>query len=118
MSQKEFTFTIGERLAMIRLYNEFKGTMTEMVQLQEDVKNVVITDEEAAQAEMKTVPAGKDKDGNDLSRTTWKDEGNDKVVSLSQESVDYLRAKIKAKNEAKEFTFGDKEIASLADKIN
>ena len=115
---KEFTFSLGDRVAMTNLFNDFKGSITQLAQISEDVKHVVITKEEWDKAEVKTIPAGKDKDGNDLIRQEWKEEGNEKKITLDGATVDYLRAQIKKKSDAGELGFADLNLVALDKKLS
>lgn len=113
---KDYTLTISERLAAAKLFNEFKGSITQLAQINDDIKLIAMTKEEWDAVKVTKTP-GKDKEGNPLETWNWDDEGTEKAISLGQESVEYLRAKIKAKSDSGELTLEDKGLVSLSEKI-
>lgn len=109
---KEFTLTIAERVAATKLFDEFKGNISTLAMILEDVKGFVIKEDEWAKANLV-----KKQNGDGTESWMWADEDSEKVVSLAKESVDYLLGKIKAKNESNEFTLADKAIVPLEAKL-
>lgn len=114
-TMKEYTLTVQERDAATTLFNEFKGSLSQMVQLSEDVKSVLITPEELAKAEK--IPVGKNEKGDDVFNYKWEGE-SDKKVMLSVASVEYLRGKIKERSDANNITFADFGLVSLDKKLS
>lgn len=113
MAMKEFTLTISERVEAAKLFDEFKGGVSALSQILEDVKGVVIPNEEWEKAKLVKKPNA---DGTE--NWSWTDEGTEKVLSLSQESIDYLKSQIKAKDEAGALTIRDKAVVSLQGKLS
>lgn len=113
---KTFSLTIGERAAAIRLFDEFKGGMVALGKVLEDAKVFAVSEEEFKAAGLVITP-GKNEQGQEVTSYQWKEEGSEKEVSLSSEGLDYLVAKIKAKNDANEFTPADRALVALNQKL-
>lgn len=97
---KELQLTIGERIAAAKLFDEFKGSITQLAAVMDDIKGISITKEEWEKAGLVKTPTNEGKDES----WTWEDEGSEKAFAFSQEAIDYLNAKIKEKSEANELT--------------
>lgn len=113
---KEITLNIAERDAATKLFNEFRGGLSQMALISEDVKNIVITKDEYDRAEK--VAAGEDDKGAPIFNYSFKQEDAEKKMTVCAETIEYLRSKIAAKSEAKEFTFGDMATVSLDKKLS
>lgn len=113
MAPKDVQLTIGERLAALKLFDEFKGGLSQMAAIFDDCKACGITDEQFTAAGMKRTPSP---DGQQV-MMNWNEEGSEAAVSLTQEGVDYLLGKIKAKSDANEFTLADKAVMTLEAKL-
>lgn len=112
MTTKKINLTIAERLAALRLFDEFKGSLTDTVAVFDDVKALVVSDEEWEAANLVKTP-------HENGSTTWKwdDEITPKDVELHTAGVDYLNKTIEQKSEAKQITLQDKALVSLAAKL-
>ena len=127
---KKFNLTIGERYAALTIFDAFKGSISELSTILDDVKNVTITFEEWKKAGRKFLDkSGKviadeknivDADGkstvgsiswNESDKATWKD------VELDKPSVDYILKTIKEKSDKNELTLADGAIISLQKKL-
>lgn len=113
---KTITLTIGERLAALRIFDAFKGGITELTSILDDVKKLIVTDEEWAEAN-KVVT--KSEDGK---TENWKwDETNEathKEVELDSNSIGYLQRTIKSKSDNNEIVLTDLPLISLNKKIS
>lgn len=113
MASKEIQLTIGERLAALRLFDEFKGSLSQMAAVFDDCKACGVSDEEFKAANMVKT----DSPDKSTYSMTWTEEGSEKAITLTQEGVDYLLGKIKTKSEAGEFTLADKAVMTLETKL-
>lgn len=104
--------TIGERLAAIKIFDAFKGSLEVLADLIKDVKQFSITDEEWAQAEKKV---SKNEDGTE--RWNWNEEKVMKSVTLEPATLKYLKSKIKEKSDAGDITLADLALANLNNKL-
>ncbi|MDE2233753.1 MAG: hypothetical protein KGJ90_06660 [Patescibacteria group bacterium] len=121
---KKYSLTISERIAAVKIFDEFKGSISQLSQILEDVKQLAITEAEWTKAGLKKTPT--DDEIKNLTKEekekvsqvwNWKDEGNEKDVPFGEESLKYLRDKIKSKSEAGEVTLADKALITLSEKI-
>ncbi len=113
MANQELSLTISERLAAAQLFNEFKGDLSKLSLILDDVKACAVS-----QADLESAPDAKKSELTDGgSSWTWTEAGSEKAVSLSSEGVDYLKEKIASKGAAKEFSLADKAIVPLSDKL-
>lgn len=105
--------TVGERLYLINALNGAKSSLNVLAVIMEDLKLLNISDEEWEKAERKIVLAG------DSNQWIWNEEkGGLKEVTLQSESVDAVSKIIKDKNQAKDFTFADRTLLTLAPKLD
>ena len=107
-----YSLTIAERVAATRIFDEYKGNLSTLAMIFEDLKKCNVEDKEWTKAGLVKTP-----DGQGSVRLNWNDEGSEKNVDLSKEGVEYLKSKIDAKNASGEFTLADKAVISLASKI-
>ena len=109
---KEVSLTISERIAAVKLFDEFKGNLSTLTFILDDVKQFVVSPEEWEKAKLVK------KTNSDGTETwNWSDEGSEKAVKVQKESATYLADKIKAKSDAKEITLADKALISLNGKL-
>lgn len=113
---KKIDLTIGERLAALKVFDAFQGSMITMRSILDDVKQLPVTDEEWAAAELVKTPVKGTNGQPDSEQWKWNDKEL-KTVELQTESVDYLKAQIKAKSDAGEVTLADIALVSLNDKL-
>lgn len=108
---KTITLSLGERIAALKIFDAFKGSMATMKALLDDVKQLPVTEEEWKQANLTKTPIA---DGQEQ----WKwDETVSKEVSFQPETVEYLKASIKAKSDAGEISLSDAALVSLDTKL-
>ncbi|MES2216634.1 MAG: hypothetical protein V4481_05065 [Patescibacteria group bacterium] len=111
---KTIKLTIGERLAALKIFDAFKGGMTELSAILDDVKKLIVTEEEWTKAKLVKTPAGEGKEN-------WKWEENDetthKEVELDTNSIAYLARTIKSKSDNNEIVLTDVPLISLSKKI-
>lgn len=113
MTTKTVSLTLGERLAAVRLFDLFKGSISVLSILLEEVKKFVINAEEWEKANLVKTPAG---DGTESWK--WSEEGTDKDIEVQPETVEYLLAEIKKKSDAGEITLADVALVSLEKKLS
>lgn len=111
---KTVSLNISERLAAVKIINEFKGSLATLAVLLEDVKKLVVPEEEWTTVDLVKTPS------EDGKTTTWN--WNDtkvapKEVELQTETVDYMKDAIKTKNDNKEFTLADTAVVALDAKL-
>lgn len=112
---KTITLTIGERLATLKLFDAFKGSITEMAVVMDDIKKIAITAEDWEAAGRTVVP------NPDGSGETWKwneaDEKTWKEIGLGNESAAFLAKSIKDKSDKGEVTLADGALLSINSKL-
>lgn len=106
------TLTIGERVAALKLFDAFKGSITTLATIIDDVKQFPITTEEWEQAELVKTPG---EDGTE--QWKWNEEKVNKEVTLQESSVTYLKDEIKRRSDAGEITLADIALVSLEKKL-
>ncbi len=115
---KTITLTIGERLAALGLFDAFKGSISELAVVTDDIKKVAIPikDWEAAGRE---VTKGRTEDGKETESWKWNeaDEKTYKEIELGAESVAYLVKSIKTKSDAGDISLKDGALISLNAKL-
>lgn len=119
MASKEIQLTIGERLAVLSLFKDFKGNLPQVVAISEDIKAIIggtPSTQGISDADWEKAGMTKTGDG-EQTLFNWKEEGSERAITLSQEAVDYLLGKIKTKSEAGEFTLADKIVADIEGKL-
>lgn len=109
---KSYTLGIGERLAALKILNEFKGSLDTLSVLLEDVKQFPISEEEWVEAKKEV-----SKNDDNTERWVWKDEIVQKEITLKEPTLAYLRAEVKKKSDAGEITLADVALVSLNKKI-
>lgn len=121
--EKKMTLTIGERLAAIKIFDLFKGSLSTLSVLLEDVRQFTITPEEWEQAELKKIPsddalAAMEPDERAGINQTWNwQEKTPKEIALQPESAAYLKEEIKKKSDAGEVTLQDVSLVTLEKKL-
>lgn len=108
---KVVNLTIGERLAAIKLFDVFKGSMLAFRALLEDVKQFAVTDEEWTEASLvkNALPDGTE-------NWKWTDTGT-KEITLQPETLKYLVDSIKAKSDAGDISIADVALSTLEPKL-
>ena len=107
----KLALSIGERLAALKIFDDFKGNLSTLAVLIDDVKLFTITEEEWKKAELVKTPV---KDGQET--WNWK-ENEPKEIEMQKESLAYLLAKIKEKSDDGEMTLADISLMSLEKKL-
>ena len=107
---KNITLTIGERLAALKIFDAFKGSISELSTIMDDVKQLVITPEDwtAANRVVTKTDGGEQWKWDETVKSTWKN------IKLEQASVGYLVKTIKEKADV---TIADIALISLNNKI-
>ncbi len=126
---KEVKLTIGERAKLIGIMNEFKGNLSTMSVLLEDIKPLTITEEDWKKAKLVKTPTDEevkkilDADPEQPSKKEvpqqwkWQEDGSERVVKLQKESVDYILNEIKKKSDAGEITINDASLIAIDKKL-
>jgi len=109
---KTINLTIGERIAALKIFDSFHGSLDTLAVLLEDVKQFTITVEEWEQAE-KVVTKNPDA----TESWTWNDEKVLKDIVLQGATVKFLSDEIKKKSDAGEITLKDIALSTLNKKI-
>lgn len=112
---KTIKMTLGERLASLKMFDAFKGSMATMKALLDDVKQLPISEEEWKDANLVKTPFVA-ADGSQQEQWKW-DEKVEKEVTFQPETVDYLKAQVKAKSDSGEISLADAPLVSLDDKL-
>lgn len=116
---KEIILTISERVATAKILNAFKGDLTVLALLLEDIKKIAITEEEWTAAELKKTPILNEQ-GEPSGQESWawqdKEELN-KTVELASDTVSYILEQIKVKEDAKEITMADVPLITIKGKL-
>ena len=110
---KTINLTLSERIAALRLFDAFKGSITELSVVLDDVKTLTISKEEweAAGRQTEKNPEGERWTWNDADIKTFKD------ITLQSDSLDYLRKTIKERSTRKEILLSDVSLISLQKKL-
>lgn len=109
--------TVSERIYSLALLNQFKGALEVLVDIQDDVKNIRMTEEEWKKAERKVNPSF-DREGKPTTTWTWNDlKAGEKETELTDNTRKYLLQKIEELNKKGEFTMQDIAAISLKEKL-
>ena len=116
---KKVTLTLGERVEMAKILNAFKGELTQLSTLLDDIKNIAITEEEWKNANLvKTPVMSPEGEPTDKEQWNWTDgEEQLKEMDLSDSTVNYLNSEIQKKSDAKEITLADTALITLQPKL-
>ena len=110
----KITLTISERINCIAMINAFKGNLSDMAVLLEDVKLMNLSDKETKSIGLEEK---KNEDGV-VSGYQWNEEkAKDKELELQTPTKDYLVGYINDRDEAGEYTLADVQIIALRDKL-
>lgn len=106
------SLNLGERVAALKIFDAFKGNISTLAVLIDDVKLFTVSEEEWKTAGLvKTQSA-------DGTQESWKwNEVVEKEIEIQKESLAYLLAKIKEKSDANEITLADLALMSLEKKL-
>ena len=112
---KEINLTVGERILIVAMFNEI-GKATDIQTLGlllDETKNLAMSKEQwDAIPDLVKTP-----DGQGGEAYVWDDEKTEKPFTLQDKTVDLLKAVIKKKDEAKEFSVADKAVVTLSAKL-
>jgi hypothetical protein len=121
---KTIKVTIGERYALLNIFDAFKGSLSETVAMMDDIKQVFISKEEWKKAgrvilgkdgQVKTdqdnLEQGDSLKWNEADEKTWKE------ITLQPEVVGYIQKTMKEKSDKAEFTLRDLALISLSKKL-
>jgi len=110
---KTIEFSIGERIAALKLFDVFKGDFASTAVLLEDVKQFPVKDEELEAAGLVKTP-------NDNGTTTWKwdDTVGVKEITLQDATLNFFKDELKRKSDAGEITLADVALISINKKVN
>lgn len=110
---KEITLSLGERLASIKILNEFKGELSVLAVILEDIKKINITEEEWTNADLK-----KEKNPDGTETWKWQDtEKQEKTITIDQTVADYIAKAIDEKSKAGNITVADVALITLQKKL-
>ena len=126
---KTIKISIDEIRAINPILRDFKGDLVELAALLDDVKKLVITDDdwkeaklvksptdEDVKAQIDALPEDQKKTFKVEQRLTW-DPAWEKEVTLDGAVVSYIVAKIKEKSDKKEITLNDTSLVSINKKL-
>ena len=121
---KTVNLTIGERVAALKLFDAFKGSISQLSTLLEDVKQFTVSDEEWETAGLVKTPTV-DGQGNPDGRENWKWNEVDKdgkpltkEITLQEASLKYLKDDIQRLSDANEITIADVALVGLQKKLS
>ena len=117
MTSKTITLNVSERVSALGILNAFKGSLEKLAFILDDIKGLVITEEEWTKADRKIEPTPTAEDPARVTYTWDNEKGGDKEVVLSETSVEYLRTTIKERDEKGEFGIHDKAFIDLHKKL-
>lgn len=108
---KTVSLLIGERLAAMKIFDTFKGSLDTLAVILEDIKQFTVTEEEWKAANLVKTPG---KDGTE----TWNwDDTTTKDITIQEASLKFLADSIKQKSEAGEVTLSDVSLLGLKSKL-
>jgi hypothetical protein len=102
-------FTFKERLYLIGVLNKFKGSLSSLVFILEDLKKIDISGQEKKEMNLREEPKG--------SGTLKWDSEKDIEVVLAESTIGFIEQFIKEKDENKELTIGDSVLIDILEKI-
>ena len=114
MTAKTIDLTIGQRVATLKLFDAFKGSLETLATLLEDVKQFSVSEEEWATANLTKTPS---EDGNTI-QWKWDDDKVSKEIVLQKPTADFLEAEIMRKSAAGEITLADVALIEVNKKLN
>ena len=115
----EAQLNISERVYTIALLNQYKGDLSTLVFIMEDLKASGVTDAEWEKAERKITTVPGVEGGEPMTTWSWDDEkGGSASFNFNEKTVEYLKKKIEEKNTNNEFTLQDKAAISLKLKLD
>lgn len=99
---------ISERLQAVSILNGFKGSLSDLAVILEDIKQFPISEKEWEKAELIKTET----------QWTWNDDkGGEKEIEIGSETKDYLKKTVKEKDEKKEIGLTEKALISLFRKL-
>src|SRR3990167_9827930 len=111
---KTLDLNISERVFALGILNDFKGNLETMAVLVKDVPQISISNED-----WETAGKTETKNADGSVSWQWNDEkGGLKTVEVDKKTIDYILRKIQEKNKSGEFSFRDKAVISLNEKLN
>ena len=114
---KKITFTLKERVDTIGILNAYKGELSGLAKVLDDIKKVAITPAEWEKAKLVKTPA-KNENGDPIETWNWEDKKeNEKEIELDTDVIDYIKAQIKHKEDKKEVTMSDVALITLKAKL-
>lgn len=114
---KTISLTIGERVAALKLFDAFKGSISTLATLLDDVKQFTVSNEEWEKANLVKTP-NKNAQGEPDGTEQWKwDETVENEITLQEGSYTYLKDEIKKKSDAGDITLADVALVSLEKKL-
>lgn len=121
---KTLNLTIGERLAAIKLFDAFKGGLSTLATLVEDVKAFSMSEADWTKAGLVKTPSDEavallSPEQRATAQQTWKwnEEGQEKDIVVQEPTRAYLLGEIKKKSDAGEITLADLALVSLEKKL-
>lgn len=107
---KEVSLTHKERIELTQVLNaaNFKN-LADMSYAMEDAKAISHDAEETKEINIRLINDGKN--------IAWDENGKEKLVTISQSTIDAVNDTIKKKEEAGTLTFNDQTLISLAEKL-
>ncbi len=117
MTTKTISLNVSERVSALGILNAFKGSLEKLAFILDDVKLLVISEEEWTKADRKIEPSPTPEDPARITYTWDNEKGGEKEVALSEVSVEFLRTTIKERDDKGEFGLGDKAFIELHKKL-
>ena len=112
---KKIVLTIAERFTLTGILDSYKGGMTGLASILNDIKEVIVSEDEKKAMNFRIEPENP-KEG-EVQKFKWDQPAPDKEVSFEQPTLDYVLQFIKDKDEKGEVTLSDIALLSLKEKI-
>lgn len=109
---KTINLTISERVGALKLFDAFKGSISTLATLLDDVKLFTVSEEEWAAANLVKTP---NEDGS--VQWKWDDTAEPKEIVIQDATAEYLISELTRRSEASEITLADIALVTLQAKL-
>lgn len=105
--------TIAERIAAMRLFDEFKGTLSQTAAILDDVRALAVKNDKWEKVNLRKT---QNPDGSVT--WNWDDEGSEENINMSPEGVSYLKDAVTKRSDNNEIGLADKALITLMSKLS
>jgi hypothetical protein len=113
--KKTISLDVPERFKVTELLNLYKGGLSTLAFVLDDLKKIAFTPEEMTEYEIKTTPSPDVPGSYNINWNATKNTPKD--FEISKESADFMFAEIDKKDKAGEFGRGDEIFITLLEKV-